>query len=84
MAEFDRLRQLTFADKFEPVGDVVVDGAFPFAIGVAARQASLGLCRYGLVIKLTVNLVVVTDANLRGCGRRIVAREIKKLKKRCH
>ena len=43
--QLGRLEQLALLDQLQPVGDVVVDRAFPFAERIAARQAAAGLLR---------------------------------------
>ena len=64
MRKLRRLEQLAGVDQREPVRNVVVDGAFPLAERIAARQAAAGLLRGAVGIVLRIDLAKMPGARL--------------------
>ncbi len=56
MGQLGGLKQVAFLDQLQPVRDVVVDRAFPFAKRVAAGQASSGLLAGCLGVVRSIDL----------------------------
>src|SRR5579862_6562363 len=78
--ELGRLEEIALLDELEPVGDVVMDRAFPFAEGIAAGEAPPGLTRRALRIEGRIDLAEVPHARLH-CGLgRLRPRHVEELK----
>ena len=78
------LQQMSLGNKLQPVGDVVVHGAFPFAVRIAAGNAALGLGSRALLVVLAVYLLVIADADFHAEFLRILAWYVDELKKIRH
>ena len=65
MAECGRFDDAPFLHQLQPVGDVVVDRALGFAIGIPAVQAAPGLVRGFGLAELAVQLVPVAAHAIR-------------------
>ena len=79
MRKLRRLEQLAGIDQREPVRDVVVDRAFPFAEGIAAGQTTSGLLGGGLTVVLRIDLAKMPGARLDIELVGVAARGIEKL-----
>src|SRR5690606_24080186 len=79
-AERRRLMDAAFLHQLQPVGDVVVDGAFGFAVRIAAVEAAPGLVRGPGLAEAAVQLVEAARHALRQRNlRRHLARGVEEL-----
>ena len=79
MTQLHRFHQIPFADQFQPVGNVVVYRAFPFAVRVTAVQATMGLVLHFPGFERVVDFLVLVLAQFDVFFLRIVPRDIEKL-----
>ena len=79
MRELGRLEQVAFVDQLQPVRDVVVDRAFPFAVGIAAGETTAGLAGRRLGVELPIDLPIVPDPRLRRHLVRILPVDLEEL-----
>src|SRR5207244_11029191 len=77
--QLPRLDQTPLLDHLQPVGDVVVNRAFPVAERIPAGEAPPGLLRGAPRIELSVNLAEVAQARLDRRLRRLGARDVNEL-----
>ena len=76
MRQLGGLEQLAFLDEREPVRDVVVHRALPFAIRVAAGEATAGLGASVRAVVGTIDLAVMLDTSLCRLLLRVLARHL--------
>ena len=79
MRKLRRFEQIALLDEAQPVRDVVVDRAFPFAEGIAAGDAASRLLRGALGVVLRVDLAKRAQALLDRELLRVAARDVEKL-----
>ena len=80
MGQFGGLEEIAFGHQLQPVGDVVVDRALPFAIRVAAGEAAFRLIACAPSVERPVDLFPIVNADLYGDLGRIVAGQVQELK----
>jgi hypothetical protein len=71
--------QVAFGNQFEPVGNVIMDRAFPFAVRIAAFEAAIRLLGSFFGGELTVNFVELLYPFIGRGFFRILSRYIQKL-----
>ena len=84
MTKLGGLEEIALGDQLQPVGDVIVDRALPFAVRIATGQAALGLIPRAPGVERPVDLVPIVDADFHRSLGRIVTGQIQKLKCVCH
>ncbi len=80
MTQIRGQQQIAFGHQLEPVRDVVVYRAFPFAVRIAAGDAALGLRGRALLVVLSVNLLVIAYPHLHAKLFRVLAWYVDELK----
>ena len=80
VGKFNGFVNIAFGDQLEPVGNIIVHRAFPFTIGIAAGQTTIGLFRRAFRIEFTVDFTVFLFAFSRRFLVRIVALDLNELK----
>ena len=79
MRLFRRLKQIAFGNQLQPVRNIVMYRALPFAVRVTAVHASGRLGGGALGPVLTIDLLPVGGADLNRSLRRLLARQFDKL-----
>src|ERR1700691_2902947 len=81
MGQFGSLEQFALADQVQPVRDVVMDRALPFAEWIAAGDAAPGLLRSRLGLEARIDLVEHLDTLAYRQFLRFAARELQELQR---
>ncbi len=81
VGKIGRLEQPAFLDQGQPVRDVIVNRAFPFAVGIAARDTAAGLSCGARTVVRAIDLAEVRDALFGRFLLRVAARDLEELQR---